>query len=46
MKGYDCSQQPKSSKQKKNMNKDERKKLNIALTYHYIKVQSDGDDVA
>jgi hypothetical protein len=26
MKGYDCSQQPKSSKQKKNMNKDERKK--------------------
>ncbi len=46
MKGYDCSQQPKSSTQKKNMNKDERKKLNIALTYHYIKVQSDGDDVA
>jgi hypothetical protein len=45
--GYDCSvKQPKSSIAKKNMNKDERKQLNKALTYHYLKEQADGDDIA
>jgi hypothetical protein len=42
--GYDCSlQQPKPSIHK-NMNIEDRKKLNKALTYHYIKEQADGDD--
>ena len=45
--GYDCSvKQPKSSIAKKNMNKEERKQLNKALTYHYLKEQADGDDIA
>jgi len=43
--GYDCSiKQPKSSIAKK-MNKEERKQLNKALTYHYLKEQADGDDI-
>ena len=45
--GYDCSEkQPKPSIAKKNMNKEEKKKLSKALTYHYLKEQADGDDIA
>lgn len=47
MNGYDCSKkQPKPSVQKKNMNKEDRKKYNQALTYHYLKEQENGDDLA
>jgi hypothetical protein len=45
--GYDCTlQQPKPWVPKKNLNKADRKKLNKALTYHYLKEQADGDDIA
>jgi hypothetical protein len=45
--GYDCTlQQPKPWVPQKNLNKADRKKLNKALTYHYLKEQADGDDIA
>jgi len=45
--GYDCSdKQPKPTKQKKEMNKGERKEYNKALTYHYLKEQDNGAEVA
>lgn len=44
---YDISnKQPKPRYQKKNMTKDERKDYNKALTYHYLKCQESGDEVA
>jgi hypothetical protein len=44
--GYDCSlKQPKPKKQKKSMNKEERKEYTKALTYHYLKQQEDGAEV-
>jgi hypothetical protein len=47
MNGYDCSaKQPKPSKQKKEMNKDEQKQYNMALTYHYLKEQANCDEMA
>jgi hypothetical protein len=47
MNGYDCSKkQPKPSVQKKNMDKEDQKKCNQVLTYHYLKEQENGDDLA
>jgi hypothetical protein len=44
--GYDCSdKQPKSTKQKKEMNKGECKEYNKALTYHYLKERDNGAEV-
>jgi hypothetical protein len=40
-----CYSSPNHPSQK-NLNKEDRKKLNKALTYHYIKEQADGDDTA
>ncbi len=38
--GYDFSgKQPKPKKQKKEMNREDRKKYNTALTYHYLREQ-------
>jgi len=47
MHGYDCSaKQPKPYKQKKELNKDEWKQYNKALTYHHLKEQENGAEVA
>jgi hypothetical protein len=45
--GYDFSgKQPKPKKQKKEMNKEDRKKYNSALTYHYLREQDNGEELA
>jgi hypothetical protein len=45
--GYDFSgKQPKPKKQKKEMNKEDRKKYNTALTYHYLREQDNGEELA
>jgi hypothetical protein len=47
MHGYDCSvKQPKPFKQKKELNKDERKQYNKVLTCHYLKEQDNGAEMA
>ena len=47
MHGYDCSaKQPKPYKQKKELNKDEWKQYNKALTYHCLKERENGTEVA
>ena len=44
--GYDCSgRQPKPSKAKKDMTKEDRIKFSRALTYHYIKQQNNGNEL-
>jgi hypothetical protein len=43
---YDCSgRQPKPSKAKKDMKKEDRIKFSRALTYHYIKQQNNGNEL-
>jgi hypothetical protein len=45
--GYDFSgKQPKPKKQKKEMNREDRKKYNTALTYHYLREQDNGEELA
>jgi hypothetical protein len=47
MHGYDCSaKQPMPYKQKKELNKDEQKQYNKALTYHCLKERENGTEVA
>jgi hypothetical protein len=47
MNGYGCAaKQPKPQKQEKEMNKEEQKQYNVALTYHYLKEQDSADEVA